>query len=791
MLKKFFAAGFILAVGAISAMAAGTDTGFVKDANGNPVAGATVTYLRGTNSWTTTTNASGVYRFPLGTQNATVIGVAAGGGVGGAGTFIAQLIGYDSSAAQNFTVTVADTTGGAAIGNPNLVITARSVSGTVTDAYNANLIIGARVQQKRAGAIIDSAFTNASGVYSLSIVAGGDSLIVSATSYLPGKNVVAFPAAALTAGYNFQLSAFVNITGIVSSSLLKSGINGATVSAAKLVNGVAQTPFAVTTTTAQGAYTFDSLASHDSLQIQASAASFSSVIKLVEPVPVGPALDSVNIALGMATGSIIGTIMGDSADGNPGILAGATVTLTKGAAGTLVGTTTTNAAGMYAFAGDSANIKYTVTAAFDGYGTLSDTMTTSFAASDTDVANITLQAGTAKTFWVKVVGWNGTPGSALTPLANASVGFTKGATVLGGVTNAAGVVQITNAPVGFDTLTAADTMYQDRLMVITSNAYSADTIIDSLTQVANGTVQRSVRGIAHKLTAAGAPAAGANILFKCAGGYVYDAVTLTNGSWSVVGIDASIPAFTSIPAYAAATGLGMFDSLGESFGALADTFWNSFTNPAAITIAANGSTTSATVVVFTVSNVVIIGTVPAAPALSLPANGGTFTPKVALTLSWGTSATATTYAVRVSTSSTFANTVFGQTGLTATMAAYTPAHGINYYWEAAATNQLGTGAWSGVWSFTPSVSVLPSLAVNNAYRLSMKLGTISYSLPSSAKVELAVYDILGRTALTLNRQQEAGSYSINLKGSTLAAGQYIVRFKAGAYEQRAFMLLTK
>jgi hypothetical protein len=310
-------------------------------------------------------------------------------------------------------------------------------------------------------------------------------------------------------------------------------------------------------------------------------------------------------------------------------------------------------------------------------------------------------------------------------------------------------------------------------------------------------VQRSVRGVAHKLTAAGAVAAGANILFKCAGGYVYDAVTLTNGAWSVVGIDATIPAGTSIPAYAVTTGLGMYDSLNESIGAASDTFWNAFTNSTAINIAASGSTTSATTVYFTVNHVVVVA-VPAAPTLSTPANGSTFTysrtnPKTVVTLTWGAVATANSYAVKVSTSSAFTNTVFSQTGLTVETAAYTPANGITYYWEASATNQLGTSAWSSVWSFMPTAatSVVPSVGVNNAYRLSMKLGTISYSLPSSAKVELAVYDVLGRTALTLNRQQEAGSYAIDLKGSTLAAGQYLVRFKAGAYEKQAFLLLTK
>ncbi len=180
---------------------------------------------------------------------------------------------------------------------------------------------------------------------------------------------------------------------------------------------------------------------------------------------------------------------------------------------------------------------------------------------------------------------------------------------------------------------------------------------------------------------------------------------------------------------------------------------------------------------------------PTAPALVSPTNNAIFNKNAALTLTWGSVGAATSYTVLVSTSTTFANTVLQSSGATTT-AAFTPAHGWVYYWEVAAVNPAGT-AWSSIWTLTPSTSVAPSVAVNNTYKFSMKLGSISYSLPSAAKVELAVYDVLGRTALSLNRQQEAGSYAIDLKGSTLAAGQYIVRFKAGAYERQAFMLLTK
>ncbi len=186
---------------------------------------------------------------------------------------------------------------------------------------------------------------------------------------------------------------------------------------------------------------------------------------------------------------------------------------------------------------------------------------------------------------------------------------------------------------------------------------------------------------------------------------------------------------------------------------------------------------------------------PAAPALSAPTNGQSGVSTTA-TLSWTAVTGATSYAVQVSTVSTFAVTTYNLAGTAALTAAPTGlVQGknvtITYYWHVNAINAAGT-AWSSVWSFsTVPTSVLSSRIGANAYKFSMKQGAIAYSLPSAAKVELAVYDVLGRTALTLNRQQEAGSYAIDLKGSTLAAGQYLVRFKAGAYEKQAFLLLTK
>jgi hypothetical protein len=73
----------------------------------------------------------------------------------------------------------------------------------------------------------------------------------------------------------------------------------------------------------------------------------------------------------------------------------------------------------------------------------------------------------------------------------------------------------------------------------------------------------------------------------------------------------------------------------------------------------------------------------------------------------------------------------------------------------------------------------------------MKQGAIAYSLPKAEQVVISLYDILGRTSMTLNRRQAVGSYSFNLKNSTLAAGSYIVRFSAGTFEKQAIIMVTR
>ena len=70
--------------------------------------------------------------------------------------------------------------------------------------------------------------------------------------------------------------------------------------------------------------------------------------------------------------------------------------------------------------------------------------------------------------------------------------------------------------------------------------------------------------------------------------------------------------------------------------------------------------------------------------------------------------------------------------------------------------------------------------------------TIAYSIPVSADVELAVYNILGQRVATLvSGFQVSGSYQVNFDATQLASGTYLYRIKAGNHVSVKRMVLVK
>lgn len=69
---------------------------------------------------------------------------------------------------------------------------------------------------------------------------------------------------------------------------------------------------------------------------------------------------------------------------------------------------------------------------------------------------------------------------------------------------------------------------------------------------------------------------------------------------------------------------------------------------------------------------------------------------------------------------------------------------------------------------------------------------ISFSLPKSTLVKIALYDILGKeTGILLNEYTAAGNYTISFDGSKLASGIYFYRMTAGDFTEVRKMVLVK
>jgi len=70
--------------------------------------------------------------------------------------------------------------------------------------------------------------------------------------------------------------------------------------------------------------------------------------------------------------------------------------------------------------------------------------------------------------------------------------------------------------------------------------------------------------------------------------------------------------------------------------------------------------------------------------------------------------------------------------------------------------------------------------------------TIEYGLPSASRVELRLYDILGREVATLvNEVQTPGYHTVRFDASGLASGVYFYRLRAGEFTQTKRMLLLR
>jgi titin len=172
--------------------------------------------------------------------------------------------------------------------------------------------------------------------------------------------------------------------------------------------------------------------------------------------------------------------------------------------------------------------------------------------------------------------------------------------------------------------------------------------------------------------------------------------------------------------------------------------------------------------------------VPAAPALSLPANDATNQATI-VAVSWTAATGAASYSVQVSTVSTFASMYSNQTGITATSASETGLSygGSTYYWRVNATNDAGTGIWSGIWSFaTLAAPGAPVLAAptNGAAGQAMT-PTLSWATVTTAATYTAQVSTVSTFASTVSSQ---AGLAANSAAVTRLSGGTVYFWRANA-----------
>jgi len=86
-------------------------------------------------------------------------------------------------------------------------------------------------------------------------------------------------------------------------------------------------------------------------------------------------------------------------------------------------------------------------------------------------------------------------------------------------------------------------------------------------------------------------------------------------------------------------------------------------------------------------------------------------------------------------------------------------------------------------------AVLPRRGNANAY-LFFTSGALNYSLLHPEPVNLTFFDLLGRSAFSINRSETAGAHRIGLQTLNLPAGLYTVRFKAGSVNLQRSLMVT-
>ena len=351
---------------ALEAVPPGSITGTVKDTAGNPVAGATVTFVSsdGTITRTATTDAGGNFVIPPTGAAANVP----------AGTYSGSAVGptnpngkaeYQPSATQTVTVT--------ATGTPpvNFVLTPipATVTGTVTDSTTLKPIPGATVtftpttDGKTASGPALTFTTDLSGTYSTGSIPPGSYLVTaSAPNYFTSAIAALTVSLGDTLTQNFALGEQATLAGLVTDASTGATLSGVTITVSD-ANGlaVATVPASIVTTSTTTAgpdgqpINYTASLKPGTYTVTASKGNYNSQ---TQKITVAQGFNRLNFTATLALKSSIGTLGGlvtDSSGTTP--VGGATVTVKDASGNTLATVLTTTGS---TTAPDGGQINYSV-----------------------------------------------------------------------------------------------------------------------------------------------------------------------------------------------------------------------------------------------------------------------------------------------------------------------------------------------------------------------------------------------------------------------------------------------
>jgi hypothetical protein len=188
--------------------------------------------------------------------------------------------------------------------------------------------------------------------------------------------------------------------------------------------------------------------------------------------------------------------------------------------------------------------------------------------------------------------------------------------------------------------------------------------------------------------------------------------------------------------------------------------------------------------------------IPSAITLKLPATSDTVKADSTI-LSWSKGTPAVDkYWVEYGADSSFAITATDSSGNDTVKILRSLTNNTSVWWRVSAHNAAGWGAWSAknVFIVKFPVSGVKQFAAPKtfSFAIASHTGFVKYALPNAENVSLKLYSLKGQLmSEPVEAYQGIGYYSMDLQRNALAAGSYVVVFKAGEYRVTKMVQLTR